>query len=68
MNSSIIKVALFAVLGAVAGFTYYYFIGCENGSCMITGNPYISTVYGATAGVLLGWPTKDKKAKNENPE
>jgi len=40
-------------LGAAAGFAYYYFIGCANGTCMITSNPFISTAYGALLGFLL---------------
>ncbi len=43
-----------AVLGAAAGFAYYYFIGCTTGTCPITSNPYISTAYGAFIGVALG--------------
>ena len=39
-------------LGAFAGFLYYNFIGC-NGSCAITGNPWISTAYGAVMGSLF---------------
>ncbi len=41
------------VVGAIGGFAYYYFIGCSNGSCPITSNPYISTIYGALIGALL---------------
>ena len=42
-----------AVTGAVAGFLYYKFVGCASGSCPITGNPFISTLYGALLGYLL---------------
>ncbi len=50
--------ALFALLGGAAGFAYYYFIGCASGTCPITGNPYVSTVYGAFMGGAVGWPKK----------
>lgn len=40
-------------IGALAGFLYYYFVGCANGTCLITSNPFISTVYGALLGFLL---------------
>jgi len=40
------------VVGAVAGYSYYYYVGCNRG-CAITGNPFISTVYGAFAGFLF---------------
>ena len=44
---------LYSVLGAVVGYTYYYFIGCRTGSCPITGNPWISTAYGGGVGLLM---------------
>ncbi|MBN1464214.1 hypothetical protein JXA02_00535 [candidate division KSB1 bacterium] len=40
-------------IGAVAGFAYYYFIGCRTGACPITGNPIISTLWGGVIGALL---------------
>ena len=40
-------------IGAVAGFSYYYFIGCQTGSCPLTGNPYISSIWGGVLGMLL---------------
>lgn len=42
----------FAV-GAVAGFAYYYFIGCTSGSCPITGNPYLSILMGGLLGLFM---------------
>ncbi|RMD51000.1 MAG: hypothetical protein D6830_01375 [Ignavibacteria bacterium] len=52
------------VLGGIAGYAYYHFIGC-NGGCLITGNPYISTVYGSVLGLLIGFPTKKRKEDGE---
>ncbi len=40
-------------LGALAGFLYWKFVGCNSGSCAITSNPYNSTIYGAAMGGLL---------------
>lgn len=44
------KRALSITLGTAAGFAYYYFIGCYNGSCLIQSNPYLSSIYGAAVG------------------
>ena len=39
------------LLGALAGFLYYYYIGCSSGSCAITSDPYKSAMMGA----VIGW-------------
>lgn len=44
---------LFLLVGAVLGYGYHRLVGCRTGSCPITANPYISTVYGAVMGLLL---------------
>lgn len=41
------------VVGAVLGLAYQRFIGCRTGTCPITANPWVSTLYGATMGFLL---------------
>jgi hypothetical protein len=40
-------------VGGVAGFLYYYYVGCTSGTCPITSNPYISIIYGAVLGYLI---------------
>lgn len=40
------------VIGAIAGYLYYHFIGCASGTCMITSKPFNSTLYGALMGGL----------------
>lgn len=57
MRSAIIKYKaemIGAVAGAVAGWSYWYFVGCSSGSCAITSNPFNSTLYGALMGGLAG--------------
>ena len=67
MNRKLIKLVFPVLLGAVGGFLYYNFIGC-NGSCAITGDPYISTLYGAGIGaVLVNWKSGiNSTRKNKN--
>ncbi len=40
-----------ASIGCIAGFLYYYFVGCTSGHCSITSNPYMSVLWGG----LMGW-------------
>lgn len=43
------------VLGAIAGYLYWRFVGCTSGTCPITSSPFMSTVWGALlGGSLLG--------------
>jgi len=39
-------------LGAAAGYAYYRFVGCSTGTCPLTRNPFISTLYGALIGAI----------------
>ena len=50
-------------LGALAGFLYWKFVGCNSGSCAITSNPYNSTIYGAAMVGLLFSIFKNNKNK-----
>jgi hypothetical protein len=52
------------IIGALSGYLYYRYIGCLNGSCPITGNPFISTIYGALIGSILVFD-KFKKRKRD---
>jgi hypothetical protein len=40
-------------VGALAGYLYYHFIGCNSGTCAITSKPLNSTLYGALMGGLF---------------
>jgi hypothetical protein len=51
--------------GAVGGLLYYRFVGCANGTCMITSNPFISTLYGSFMGGLLGSMFKKSPEKEK---
>jgi hypothetical protein len=39
--------------GALAGYLYYYYVGCANGTCAITSKPLNSTLYGGVMGGLF---------------
>ena len=56
-----VKSFVFVTIGGVAGYGYYYFIGCNGGTCPITSNPYISSGYGMAVGLLLSIDSKKKK-------
>ncbi len=52
------------LLGAAAGYLYYSFIGCVTGRCLITGNPWSSTILGAFFGAAF-IPKRNKAVTNE---
>jgi hypothetical protein len=39
-----------AIAGALAGWCYWYFVGCASGQCLITSKPLNSTLYGMLMG------------------
>lgn len=39
-----------AILGAVAGYLYWRFVGCTSGGCPITSSPFMSTLWGLLMG------------------
>lgn len=41
------------LVGLIAGYAYYFFVGCTTGTCAITSNPINSTLYGGLMGGLL---------------
>ncbi|PQJ12004.1 hypothetical protein CJD36_009450 [Flavipsychrobacter stenotrophus] len=59
-----------AIIGALAGWCYWYFVGCASGQCLITSKPLNSTLYGmlmgATAFSLL--TTGKHMSKQENQQ
>lgn len=47
------RLALGMALGGAAGFAYYRFVGCSTGSCPLTSNPWITTLYGMAVGMAV---------------
>lgn len=52
-KKAIIITGIGVVIGAIAGYVYYFYIGCASGTCAITSKPLNSTLYGAAMGGLL---------------
>ena len=49
----ILRILIGAIVGAGLGFGWYKLVGCSTGTCPLTSNPVISTLYGAVLGVLV---------------
>ncbi|TAH39942.1 MAG: hypothetical protein EYC69_12620 [Bacteroidetes bacterium] len=57
-------VLLGVIIGAIAGYMYYFYIGCASGTCGITSKPVNSTLYGGLmGGLLMNMLKKDKNRK-----
>jgi hypothetical protein len=52
-KKSIIITGIGVIVGAIAGYLYYFYVGCASGTCAITSKPLNSTLYGAAMGGLL---------------
>jgi LytS/YehU family sensor histidine kinase len=48
-----ILTAIGVVVGLIAGYAYYHYVGCASGTCAITSKPLNSTLYGGLMGGLL---------------
>ena len=60
------KLTIFGVIaGAIGGYLYYHFVGCESGTCAITSKPLNSSLYGAMmGGLFINMFKKEKTNKN----
>ena len=53
------------IAGAIGGYLYYHFGGCESGTCAITSKPINSSLYGAMmGGLFINMFKKEKTNKN----
>lgn len=71
LNTEYKKIAkriLPVIIGGILGYAYYHFIGCASGSCPISSNPYISTLYGAGIGFIFSLPSKKKNVEGNKDE
>lgn len=56
------------VAGSIAGWAYWYFVGCASGSCAITSSPVNSSLYGAFMGALAGGMFKSGTKAEPKPK
>lgn len=52
-KKAIIITGIGIIVGAIAGYLYYFYVGCASGTCAITSKPLNSTLYGALMGGLI---------------
>jgi C4-dicarboxylate transporter len=52
-KKAIIITDLGIAIGALAGYAYYFYVGCASGTCAINSKPLNSTLYGALMGGLI---------------
>ena len=48
-------------IGSIAGFLYYYYVGCQNGTCDLKSNPYYNVLLGLLLGYLIADMIKFRK-------
>ena len=57
----LVRAILGIVLGGLAGFGLYRYLGCASGTCLITSSPWVSVVYGMILGFVVSqarWPRR----------
>jgi hypothetical protein len=63
LNNKLIIIGV--IIGGIAGYLYYYFVGCSSGTCAISSNPYNSTFYFSILGGLLMSIIKPEQSKEK---
>ena len=61
-----VLLSLGLAIGAAAGYFYWFYVGCNSGSCLITSRASNSTLYGLVMGGLLAgtvWDFMNKEKK-----
>ncbi len=54
-----------AVIGTIAGYAYWKFVGCASGTCAITSKPLNSSLYGTLMGALFFSMFKKQKPESK---
>lgn len=58
LSRSPVRAVAAGVLGAGAAAAYAHFIGCRTGTCPLTSNVWVASIYGGAVGALVGWPSR----------
>jgi len=66
-RKKIINMTAGVLLGGLAGYGYYYFIGCKNG-CPIQSNALYTTLYGAFTGFVMTFSFKKEKTEKDTTQ
>ena len=53
------------LIGGLAGYLYYAYVGCSSGTCSITSKPINSSLYGSLLGGLLGSSLSNNNSKKK---
>ena len=56
----VLRIGLFALIGALVGLGYYYFFGCS-GNCAIISSPWMTMAYVGVIGGLLSAVTEKRE-------
>jgi hypothetical protein len=59
---------IFIIIGAIGGYLYWYFIGCDSGSCAITSKWHNTAIYGSIFGYLIGDSINPATRKKQNKD
>lgn len=54
------------LIGGLAGFLYFYFVGCKTGTCAITSNPFSSMLFGGFFGFMISSSPCFKLSRSKN--
>jgi hypothetical protein len=65
-KSFFVKRFLPVIAGSILGYAYFYFVGCRTGTCPISSNPFVSTIYGAVLGAIVSFPSNKKNSSPVN--
>ena len=50
---NVVRIIIGAIIGGALGFGFYKTVGCASGTCPLTSNPWISTIYGICVGGFI---------------